>query len=130
MIPAKAKLLRWGAVVGLNHGLTGHIMFVLKDHRPNYLFCLTVILVHFAFSLPGLLLRGERQVDWYRRSFFLPLALPWAMAVLGAAMNFDALGTAALAAAMLAVFVTPVVWLIGALWLWRGNRGRMREVGP
>jgi hypothetical protein len=129
VIREKVRLLRWGTVVGLNHGLTGYLMFILKDHNPNTLFCVAIFLVHFAFSLPGLLLRGDRQVDWYRRSFFVPLTLPWGMAVLGAAMNFDALCTASLAAAMLAVFVTPVIWLIGALWLWRSNRGRMREVG-
>jgi hypothetical protein len=123
---AQAKMFRWGLTVAIGYALASCIIFLLKDDRSNGLFCMCIFLFYLLVSLPGQAFRNDWQVDWYRRALFLPLAVPWGLVLVAVILDFTEFAKVAWIAAMLAVLVAPVVWLVGALWLWRSNRWRRR----
>jgi len=85
-------------------------------------------MLELLMGLAGLLFPGDRQLDWYRRSFFFPVSAVWGVPMVG---FLAGMGRVAWPLGLLGIAVVlpgaPAVWLLGALWIWRSNRRRMRE---
>jgi hypothetical protein len=115
MSAAKTKLFRWGWRVAVTYGVATHLMFLLKENEPEYLFCLILALVHLAIALPGLLFSGDHQVEWYRLTLFLPLVSIWGTFLPAATLDLSGLAYPIFLATAIVFLGAPLVWLIGAI---------------
>jgi hypothetical protein len=128
MNPARMRLLQAGLEVGLVYGLATHLVWLFRHGGANYVNCSILSVSYVVIALPGLLLRREVQVDWYRRALFLPWASLYGagLVAVGVLGNYT-LGILVVLAAMIVLPAAPLVWLIGALYMWRSHR-RMRSL--
>jgi hypothetical protein len=117
MSPDKQRLLTTGLVPGLGCGVGSHLMFLLKEHEPEYLASLIVCAVHLGIALPGLLFRREAQVRWYRRALVIPVSCVCPAFLLASGLESGSLFVVAVWGALVVLPLAPLVWLVGALYV-------------
>jgi hypothetical protein len=130
MRPAQQHLVGLGFRLGLVYPTATYVMSYIQHNVVSMEFCAILFGIHFCLSLPALLMPSDRQVEWYRCALFLPWSSIWAGVLLAVSPDGheNLLAPVVACAALLALLGAPVVWLVGALWIWRSNHLRMRSL--
>ena len=128
MRAGQRQLLSLGLRLGLGYAATAYFVFYMKDDYEGRRICWFLPVFHLFISLPALFFSTDRQLDWYRRALFLPMSALWAFPLAGNALNSALAFWLGIWALVIVVPGAPLVWLVGAVWIWRRDRRRMRSV--
>ena len=120
-------LVSLGLRVGGSHAAMTFLISYMRHDGISVEVCLVLLVIYFSLCLPALLFGSDRQLDWYRRALFIPWSAVYGAILLAAADGqWGLLGAVAVWGAVTVVPAAPVVWLVGALWIWRSNRRGIR----
>ena len=123
MRPSQRELIEAGLLRGAAYGALTFLICLTKFADLDWRLPLFLFIAHGLLGLPALLFGRDRQLRWYRSAFFVPVTSIWGAvlaAILGEAFSLPFL--VALLGFWIVLPGAPVVWLIGAVWIWQRDR--------